>query len=87
MNERHKGIPFPVPAIGGKQQLPFDVKQAEKRVCNACKSELFDKVYRMGMISQFASGNTTKKDIPIEYSIYVCRECGHEFNKEIGEKQ
>ena len=87
MNDKRRVIPLPVPAIGGGQKPPFDVSQAQRKACNACQSALFDKVYRMGMISQFASGNTTKMDITVEYPIYVCRECGWEFNKEVGGKQ
>lgn len=87
MNDKKRTIPFPVPAIGGGQQPPFDLKQAEKKICEACKSEIFEKVYRMGMISKFASGNKTQIDVMVEYPIYVCRECGWEFGAEVGEKQ
>ena len=83
MNDKRRVVPFPVPAIGGGQKPPFDISQAEMKACNACKSELFDKVCRMGLISQFATRNTTKKDIPVEYPVYVCRDCGWEFNVEV----
>ena len=87
MSNKKNTIPFQIPGIGGGQQPPFDLSQAEKKSCNACKSELFNKVCRMGLISQFATKNTTKKDIPVEYAVYVCRECGWEFNVEVKEKQ
>lgn len=87
MNDKRKVVPMTVPGIGGSQQLPFDLKQAERKNCNACDSELFDKVYRIGIISKFASGNKTKMDVTVEYPIYICRKCGLEFNVEIGEKQ
>lgn len=86
MKDKRRVIPMPIPGIGGQQQLPFDVKQAERKVCEACGWEMFDKVYRMGMISQFAQGNTTKMNIPVEYPIYVCRACGWEFNTKVEEK-
>ena len=87
MNNKKKVISMAVPGIGGGQQLPYDMTQAERKVCKACGWEMFDKVYRIGMISQFATGNTLKKDIPVEYPVYVCRACGWEFNTEVGEKQ
>ena len=86
MNDKNR-FPMAVPGIGGGQQLPFDVKQAERKVCNACKSEFFDKVYRMGMISKFAKANTTQMDVTVEYPAYVCRACGWEFNVEIPEQK
>lgn len=87
MNNKRKVIPMTVPGIGGGQQLQFDVSQAERKVCKACSWEIFDKVYRIGMISKFAPGNKTQMDIPVEYPVYVCRACGWEFNTEVGEKQ
>lgn len=87
MNDKRKVIPMPIQGIGGKQQQPFDLSQAEKKVCNACKSELFDKAYRMGIISKFASGNKVNQDVTVEYAVYVCRVCGWEFNIEVGVKQ
>ena len=86
MNNKKKVIPFSVPNVGAGQQLPFDITQAERQVCKECKSEFFDKVYRLGMISRFASGNTTNQEIKVEYPTYVCRECGWEMGKE-GEKK
>ena len=87
MNEKRKVVPMPIPAIGGAQQLPFDVSQAERKVCKACGWEMFDKVYRMGVISKFAQGNKTQMNVTVEYPVYVCRACGWEFNTEVGEKQ
>ena len=86
MNDKNR-FPIAVPGIGGGQQLPFDVRQAERKVCNACGWEIFDQVYKIGLISQFASGNTTKKDVIIPSPIYICRACGLEFNVEAPEKQ
>ena len=86
MNDKNR-FPISIPGIGGPQQLPFDLKQVERKVCKACGWEIFEKVCRMGLISQFASGNTTKKDIPVEYPAYICRACGLEFNVEAPEKQ
>lgn len=87
MNDKKKVIPMTIPGIGTAQQLPFDIKEAERKNCNACDSELFDKVYKMGLISQFALGNKTQMDIPIEYATYICRACGWEFNVEVKKKQ
>ena len=87
MSNERKRIPMAVPAIGAGQQLPFGIKQAERKVCKACGWEIFDKVYRMGMISKFAQGNKTQMDVTIEYPLYVCRACGLEFNVEAPEKQ
>ena len=87
MSNKRKVIPMPIPGIGGQQQLPFDVSQTERKICKACKSEFFDKVYRMGLISQFATGNKTKMNIPVEYPTYICRACGWEFGTEVEKKQ
>lgn len=87
MNDRMRGISIPVPGIGGKQQPSFDLKEAEHKICESCQSEIFEKLYRLGMISQFASGNKTKMDITVEYPVYVCRDCGWEFGTEVRAKQ
>jgi len=87
MNDKRRVIPMPIPGIGGGQQLPFDLKQAERKVCKACGWEIFEKVYRMGIISQFAQGNKTQMDVTVEYPAYVCRACGWEFNVEVLEEK
>ncbi len=87
MNDKRKVISMPIPGIGGQQQLPFDIKEAEQKVCNACGWEFFDKIYRMGIISQFAQGNKTKMEVMVEYPTYICRACGWEFGTEVEKKQ
>ena len=72
-----------IPNLGGaQQQQMFDLSEATMKICNGCKSEFFDKVFRMGVISQFASKNLLKKDIPVEFTAHLCRDCGLEFGKE-----
>lgn len=87
MSNKRKAISMTVPAIGAGQQLPFDIKQAERKVCKDCGWEIFDKVYRVGIISKFAEGNKTQMDVTIEYAIYICRACGWEFGSEVKKKQ
>ena len=76
-----------VPGIGKAQQQPFDISQSVQKGCNACGSELFDKVFRIGIISKLAPGNTLNQDITVEHPIYVCRKCEWELGKEVPEKQ
>ena len=71
-------MPMMVPKAGGQQQM-FDLSEAIPKVCDKCKGEHFDKVYRLGMISKMASRNKTGQDVRVEYQTYLCRSCGHEF--------
>ena len=87
MNDK-KIPPFPIPGIGGAgpQQVQVDVSEAKPIICLGCQCVFFDKVFRMGLISQFAPGNKLGKDIPVEYPAYLCRDCGLEIRKELKEK-
>ncbi len=67
-----------VPRVGGQQQM-FDVTEAVPKVCDKCKGEHFDKVYRLGMIPKMAIRNKTGQEIRVEYQTFLCRSCGHEF--------
>ena len=77
--------PMAVPAIGA-QQPPFDVKEAAPHRCDHCSGELFEKLYRIGFISEFASKNRTRQKVTVEYPVYVCYSCGCEIGK-TSEKQ
>jgi hypothetical protein len=66
------------PRVGGQQQ-PFDVGEALPCQCVKCKGEHFDKVFRLGLISSMASRNSTGQDVRVEYQMFLCRSCGHEF--------
>ena len=81
MNDK-KVVPIPIPNLGAGQQLPYDITEAKPEVCLKCNGELFDTVYRLGMISQFASRNITKQDIRVKYETYLCRDCGTEAGTE-----
>ena len=70
-------ISMTVPSIG--QQPQFDIRQAVPKKCE-CGYELFDKTFRVGLISKMAIGNRTGMDIVTETVIYVCRECGKSLN-------
>ena len=85
MNDK-KTVSLPIPAIGGATP-PVDITEAKPTVCIGCKGIFFNKVFRMGKISQFAPGNTLKKDITIEYPTYLCRDCGTEVGQEAEVKQ
>ena len=61
-------------------QVQIDVSQAVKTICQ-CGNEFFDKCCRMGTISALSPGNPIGKDIPVEYPVYLCRQCGLEFGK------
>lgn len=74
-------VPMVLPGIGGAQQQPFDLSEATMKPC-PCGCEFYDKVFRMGIISQFAQSNKLKKDIPVEFAAHLCRDCGLEFGKE-----
>ena len=67
-----------VPVIG-TQQPQFDINQAVYKKCE-CGCEYFDKVFKVGMISELAPGNTTRKEIPVERAVFICRKCEKESN-------
>lgn len=69
--------PMSIPRIGN-QQIPFDISQADKRLC-PCGCEYFHRYFRLGVVSKMASRNTTGIDVLIEYPAYVCRDCGVEL--------
>jgi hypothetical protein len=74
-----------MPMRFGQQQIQLDLSQAVPKKCGACDSEFFDKVCRMAVISKLAAGNPTGQDIPVEFPAYLCRQCGVEFGKPVGE--
>lgn len=81
MGEQMKGgLPMMVPAVGYQKQ-PFDLAEATRKTC-PCGSELFEKIYRIGIISKMAPNNLTRMDISVEYPTYICQECGVELGKE-----
>lgn len=83
MNNKGRGIPIPIPAIGGaQQQVPFDISQARQQNCLGCKSNLFDLAYRVGIISSMAPGNKTGQNVTVKYEAYICHECGLELGKQ-----
>jgi len=82
MNNK-KVIPMTVPGIGGGQKQSFDISQAEPKRCAVCGSEFFDEVYRIGIISKFAAGNTLNQDLQVKFVTYLCHQCGHEFGKPV----
>lgn len=88
MNQKRKAIPMHVPAIGGApNQAPFDISQAQPKMCLGCQSEFFDLVYKVGKISSMAPGNKTGKDVTVKYEVFICLECGLEIDKEPKVKQ
>ena len=70
-------VPMKVPRIGNTQ-VP-DIKDATFRQCK-CGCEYFDKVFKVGSISELAPSNKTGKSIPVELVCYVCCSCGEELN-------
>ena len=84
MSQKNRNIiPMNVPAIGGHQvqQVSFDVNEAVKQVCNNCSGGKFEKLYRIGFISELASNNRTGQKITVEYPAYICYDCGCEIGK------
>jgi hypothetical protein len=73
-----KFVPKMVPRIGGQQQ-PFDIREAVQKQCEKCSGEIFDKAFRLGLISPMAPGNKTGQEVLVEYQTYICRACRHEF--------
>ncbi|MFH1448100.1 MAG: hypothetical protein ABIG39_04515 [Candidatus Micrarchaeota archaeon] len=75
-------VPIPIPLIGQQQQqqLPFDVSQATVKICGSCKGLIFDKCFRMSIISALAPGNKTGQQITVEQPVFICRGCGLEMN-------
>lgn len=66
-----------IPTIG-QAQPQVDVTQAIRRSC-VCGNDIFDKAFRVGVISKLAPGNTTNLDLLVDGIVYVCRACGHEL--------
>jgi len=74
-------IPMAVPAIGGQQQQPFDVREAVRKNCEKCGGENFNPVVKIAIVSSIAPGNKTGKDVLIQVPVFVCMSCGCEFGK------
>jgi len=74
-------IPMSVPRVGGNQQQQpqFDINQAVYKKCE-CGCEYFDKVFKVGVISDLAPGNNTRQNIQVEGAVFVCHKCGEELN-------
>ena len=80
MGENRPVVRMGIPAIGGhQQQHPFDLREAVQATCDKCNGALFDKVYRLGNISQMAPSNKTGQNVRVEFVTYTCRGCGHEY--------
>lgn len=65
--------------IRAGQQQQFDVREAVKKSCEKCGFDYFEKVYKIGMIPVVAPSNKTGREVRINYEIFICLKCGHEF--------
>ena len=65
--------------IRAGQQPQFDVREVVKKSCEKCGCDYFEKVYKIGMIPVVAPNNKTGKEVRINYGIFICLKCGHEF--------
>ena len=65
--------------IRAGQQPQFDAREAVKKSCEKCGFDYFEKVYKIGMIPVVAPSNKTGKEVRINYEIFICLKCGHEF--------
>ena len=76
-------IPMSVPRVGGINQPQVDanqlIKYAKYKQC-VCGFDYFDKVFKVGVISDLAPGNNTRQDIQVEGAVFVCHKCGEELN-------
>jgi len=72
---KYKNItPMRVPVINNQQPM-FDIKDVTMKQCE-CGTDYFDKVLKVGLISEFAASNETRKNIPVEVGVYICHGCG-----------
>ncbi|MFH1999106.1 MAG: hypothetical protein ABIK28_05455 [Planctomycetota bacterium] len=81
----NQGMPMMVPKVG--QQQPFDVREAAMKPCAKCQGEFYDKALRLGLISPMAPSNPTRQEVRVEFQVYLCRSCGHEFGKPVPTEQ
>ena len=77
MSKFKNAIPMNIPRIGGNMPTP-DIKDAEFKQCK-CGCEYFDKVFKVGTISELAPSNKTGKSISAELVVFVCCQCGEEL--------
>jgi hypothetical protein len=71
---------FPNLKVTPRMQPPqFDITEAIPKVCEHCGGLVFNKVFRMGLISALAPKNQLRRDIPVEYPTYICCACGVEL--------
>jgi len=80
-------IPMAVPAIGGVQQQPFDINEAELKPCEKCGKNIYQQVFKLSIISALAPGNRTNKPILAPTQAFVCMGCGWEFGMEAPKKK
>jgi hypothetical protein len=71
-----------MPMRAGQQQ-PFDIREAVGQKCVKCACEYFDKVFKVGVIPVVAPSNKTGQEVRVNYEIFTCRLCGHEYGKPI----
>ena len=65
-----------------QQQPQFDIREALPKKCPQCGCELFEGLYRLGVIPSMAIRNRTGQDLLIKTEAYLCWECGAEYRKE-----
>jgi hypothetical protein len=62
--------------------MPLDPSQAVFQKCK-CGCELYEKRFRIGVVSRLASRNRTGQDVRVDFeAASVCIKCGAEFGVE-----
>lgn len=84
MSNKKRRTPMSVPRIRGpQQQQPFDISDVVPRQCELCGGVVFDQAVRLGVISSMSPKNRTEQDILVEFEVYLCRDCGHEYGQKV----
>lgn len=77
---RNKFDPGPIPIQLLNQGNPAaDISEIVPQKCAVCGGEFFIKVFRVGIIPQFAPKNRTGQELRGETPTLICHACGHEF--------
>ena len=58
-----------------QQQLNIDISQTTAVVCEKCKNDTFQQVYKMRKLSALLSPAGKESMIPIQ--VFACAKCGH----------
>jgi hypothetical protein len=70
-HQNQRPMMAPVPAC--------DPSEAVIQKCVMCESELFNKIFKIGIVSAVAPRNRTGQELLAETHFFYCHKCGHRY--------